>query len=422
MGIVIPGKSGRSRSSTSPMFIRAREDEADAARGTLEPVIARRLVPGEEDEPVLADLDLVTVGELDPVDPVPVDVGAVQAADVADRERVAGAVELRVPPRDGHVVEEDLAVRVPAGGRRRRRRAGTGCPSPGRAARPGARARRAARRRPRRRPGSAVGRRSRPSRRPCRSRWSPSTPPPRLAAGPGARRVGRHQPGAALGAEAGVVGVLLATRGAERHRSVLRAQRRSSRTLKAGLRLTVARTYQPGGRSSQVRAMSAAARPAVRRRSESVRTVRSRGWPRTPRRRAGRRAGRRSAGTTSKSQPPPYGSLLTSSGVASSASLRATTSPADRRVDVADRLRRLQLAAGAAGRRRCRPHLGQRDVDDVAERVLGVVGDPDPHRALVLTGLAHPLVLGGVLQVVGVHGSSCRSRCWGAVIVAVHVP
>ena len=60
------------------------------------------------------------------------------------------------------------------------------------------------------------------------------------------------------------------------------------------------------------------------------------------------------------------------------------------------------------------PHLGQRHVDDVAERVLGVVGDADPDRALVLARGAHPLVLGGVLQVVGVQagllGSAQRSR------------
>ena len=72
------------------------------------------LVPGEEDQAVLADLDLVAVGQLDGVDAVPVDVGAVERPHVGDREGLALAVELRVPPRHGHVVEEDLAVRVPA--------------------------------------------------------------------------------------------------------------------------------------------------------------------------------------------------------------------------------------------------------------------------------------------------------------------
>ena len=45
------------------------------------------------------------------------------------------------------------------------------------------------------------------------------------------------------------------------------------------------------------------------------------------------------------------------------------------------------------------PTLGQRDVDDVAERALRVVGDADPQR--VALGGADPLVLGGVLQVLG---------------------
>ena len=50
------------------------------------------------------------------VDAVAVDVGAVEAADVADGEAVGLAAELGVPARDRDVVEEDLAVRVAAGG------------------------------------------------------------------------------------------------------------------------------------------------------------------------------------------------------------------------------------------------------------------------------------------------------------------
>src|SRR5829696_1692422 len=73
------------------------------------------LVAGEEDQPVLADLDLVAVGQRDRLDPVAVDVGAVEASDVAHRVAVAGAVEDRVPTGDGDVVEEDLAVGVAAG-------------------------------------------------------------------------------------------------------------------------------------------------------------------------------------------------------------------------------------------------------------------------------------------------------------------
>ena len=51
------------------------------------------------------------------LDPFAVDVGAVEAPDVADGERAAVAVELGVPAGDGHVVEEDVTVRVPAAGR-----------------------------------------------------------------------------------------------------------------------------------------------------------------------------------------------------------------------------------------------------------------------------------------------------------------
>src|SRR6478735_5382013 len=101
--MVIPGKSGRSWSRTSPMFIRARPAAAAPETTLIEDRSSTR-VPREEHQAVLADLHLVAVGELHPVDPVAVHVGAVQAADVADGERLAGPVELRVPARDRHVV------------------------------------------------------------------------------------------------------------------------------------------------------------------------------------------------------------------------------------------------------------------------------------------------------------------------------
>ena len=59
--------------------------------------------------------------------------------------------------------------------------------------------------------------------------------------------------------------------------------------------------------------------------------------------------------------------------------MRATTLPVSGRVDVADRLGRLELADGGAGLDLV-ADLGQRDVDDVAQGVLGVVGDADPDR------------------------------------------
>src|SRR3954447_12706878 len=83
-------------------------------------------------------------------------------------------------------------------------------------------------------------------------------------------------------------------------------------------------------------------------------------------------------------------------------------------VDVADRLGGLELTAGPTGRDRL-ADSGQGHVHDVAELVLGVVGDPDPDGPLGLAGAADPLVLLGVLQVVGVHGSPrSSSRFAGA--------
>src|SRR3954447_24774675 len=72
--------------------------------------------PGQVHQAELADLHLVATGEGGDVDRLAVDVGAVQAADVVHGEAAALAVELHVPPADGDVVQEDVAVGVPAGG------------------------------------------------------------------------------------------------------------------------------------------------------------------------------------------------------------------------------------------------------------------------------------------------------------------
>src|SRR5215470_3920398 len=68
----------------------------------------------EENQAELAHLHLVSAGQLRFPDPLPVHVRAVQAAHVADGEPVARTIELGVPPRDGHVVKEDVAIRVTA--------------------------------------------------------------------------------------------------------------------------------------------------------------------------------------------------------------------------------------------------------------------------------------------------------------------
>ena len=73
--------------------------------------------------------------------------------------------------------------------------------------------------------------------------------------------------------------------------------------------------------------------------------------------------------------------------MAPSASLRAVTVPGDRGVEVAHALGRLDLAAGIAGGQGG-PDLGERDVDDVAQGILRVVGDPEPDGA-VADGRTH---------------------------------
>src|SRR3954452_16986311 len=67
---------------------------------------------GEVDQAVLADLHLVAALQRHLVDPVPVDVGAVETPYVGDGEPLRRTAELGVPAGDRHVVEEDLAVRV----------------------------------------------------------------------------------------------------------------------------------------------------------------------------------------------------------------------------------------------------------------------------------------------------------------------
>src|SRR4051794_7277047 len=114
--MVIPGKSGRSWSRTSPMLSLTRPEAAVAEPGSLVMRPSLRLVALEEHEPVLADLHLVGVLQDHRVDAVAVDVGAVEAARVRDGEAAALAGERGVPARHGDVVEEDLAVGMATGG------------------------------------------------------------------------------------------------------------------------------------------------------------------------------------------------------------------------------------------------------------------------------------------------------------------
>ena len=74
-------------------------------------------------------------------------------------------------------------------------------------------------------------------------------------------------------------------------------------------------------------------------------------------------------------QPSPYGSVLSFSGSVSSSSLAEATVPLTG-VQLRHRLGRLHLTEGIAGVERASDHR-RVDVHDVAECVLGVVGDAD---------------------------------------------
>src|SRR3954470_3292177 len=104
------GKSGWSRARTAPMVIRAGAGPAFTRRGSR-----RGACAGVEHQPELADLHLVAGLQGSFVDPLAVDVGAVERADVTDQETVALTAEARVLARDRDVVQEDVAVGVAPG-------------------------------------------------------------------------------------------------------------------------------------------------------------------------------------------------------------------------------------------------------------------------------------------------------------------
>src|SRR4051812_36199224 len=130
------GKSGVSSARTSPMLMDwSRRETAGltcAPRGVVSPAgdVAGASLGGTlgpalcggpgssdvDDEPELADLDLVAGDDGARVDALAVDVRAVEAADVADREGALLADELGVLARHRDVVQEDVARRVPADG------------------------------------------------------------------------------------------------------------------------------------------------------------------------------------------------------------------------------------------------------------------------------------------------------------------
>src|SRR3954451_1075176 len=106
--------------ATAPIVsaLRGREAEpsgerrsASACRLRPSPVVVAIAISAlQVAELVLADLDLVAIVELVGLDSPPVDVGAVQRAQVVDVEAVATADEERVVSRDRDVVEEHRRV------------------------------------------------------------------------------------------------------------------------------------------------------------------------------------------------------------------------------------------------------------------------------------------------------------------------
>src|SRR4051794_30989674 len=66
----------------------------------------------EEHESELADLHLVAVAERSPFDALLVDIGAIERPRVGHHVALGRALHLGVAPRDGDVVERDLAVRM----------------------------------------------------------------------------------------------------------------------------------------------------------------------------------------------------------------------------------------------------------------------------------------------------------------------
>src|SRR5579884_563406 len=102
--MVTLGNSSRRSDSTSPMD---RWPRSATGSGLA--------YAGQEHQPELADLHLVTVAQPTLVDAFPVDVGAVQRAHVPYHVLASLADELGVTAGDGDVVEEDVALGVSAG-------------------------------------------------------------------------------------------------------------------------------------------------------------------------------------------------------------------------------------------------------------------------------------------------------------------
>src|SRR5687768_7370534 len=100
--------SGCSRAQTAPIVCsRCCSGRRSAAAVVM--LIGPNHSSTEKGQAVFADLKLVVVLELGGLDPLPVHEGAVEAAQVADREGLAVADQLRMLARHGDVVEKHVA-------------------------------------------------------------------------------------------------------------------------------------------------------------------------------------------------------------------------------------------------------------------------------------------------------------------------
>src|SRR5664280_1512075 len=103
--MLMSGKSGASVARTAPI-VNGRRAAVGLTRGGL------LGGTGIEHQPELADLHFVASLQIGLVDPLPVDVRAVQRADVTHQEDVTLMAEGRMLARDRDVVEEDVTVGV----------------------------------------------------------------------------------------------------------------------------------------------------------------------------------------------------------------------------------------------------------------------------------------------------------------------
>src|SRR5664280_540753 len=103
--MLMSGKSGASVARTAPIV-----NEPGVAAGLTRGGLLGGT--GIEDQSELADLDLVTSLQRGLVDPFPVDVRAVQRADVTDQEDVTFAAKGRMLAGYGDVIKEDVTIRV----------------------------------------------------------------------------------------------------------------------------------------------------------------------------------------------------------------------------------------------------------------------------------------------------------------------